>query len=135
VKEAMRLYPPAWIMSRRAIGPDVLGGYRIPADSTVLLSPFLTHRHPDFWPEAATFEPERHRADGAARAHRYAYFPFGGGPRLCIGLAFAMMEAQLIVARVAQRFELAAAPEPAVEIEPLVTLRPKNGVWMIPKAR
>ncbi len=135
VEESMRLLPPVWALSREAIADDEVGGCRIPSGSTVVLSQFITHRHPDFWEDPATFDPERFAPDRAKRRHRFAYFPFGGGPHICIGSNFAMLEAQLILATIAQRYELDLVPGHPVELEPLVTLRPKNGIMMTPRPR
>lgn len=130
VEESMRLLPPVWALSREAIADDEIDGYRIPAGSTVVLSQFITHRHPDFWEEPEAFDPERFSPDRANERHRFAYFPFGGGPRICIGSSFAMLEAQLILATIAQHYELELVPEHPVELEPLITLRPKHGMMM-----
>ena len=130
IDEAMRLYPPAWFVSRRAKEDDEIGGYRIPARSNVALSPWVTHRHPEFWPDPETFDPERFAPERVAARPRFAYFPFGGGPRLCIGNAFALTEAQLVLATVASRWRLELLPGHAVELEPLVTLRPRGGLPM-----
>jgi cytochrome P450 len=135
VKEAMRLYPPAWIISRRAIAADRLGGYDIPEGSIVLLSPWVTHRHPRFWENPEGFEPERFEPARAAALPRYAYFPFGGGPRLCIGNNFAMMEAVLLLATMARRYRLDLDPGHLVDLDPLITLRPRTGVRMQLTAR
>ncbi len=130
VEESMRLLPPVWAMSREAIADDEIDGYRIPAGSTVVLSQFITQRHPDFWEEPETFDPERFTPDRVNQRHRFAYFPFGGGPRFCIGNNFAMLEAQLILATIAQHYELDLVPEHPVQLEPLITLRPKHGLMM-----
>jgi cytochrome P450 len=135
IKEAMRLYPPAWAMSRRVLNDDVIGGYRVSAGSAVLLCPYLTHRHPAFWPDPERFDPERFAPANSKGRHRYAYFPFGGGPRFCIGSGFAMMEAQLVAAMVLQRYELALDPAHPVEMEPLVTLHAKGGVRLMARQR
>ena len=135
VEESMRLLPPVWALAREAIADDEVDGYRIPSGSTVVVSQFITHRHPDFWEDSEAFDPERFTPDRAKRRHRFAYFPFGGGPRICIGSNFAMLEAQLIVATIAQRYELDAVSGHPVELEPLVTLRPKYGIMMTPRPR
>jgi len=129
--ETLRLYPPAWIITRRAIGPDSLGDSPIPANSLVLISPYVVHRHPDFWPEPEQFDPDRFLSGASDGRPRFAYIPFGGGPRLCIGDQFALTEAQLIIAEVARRGRLALVPDQKVVMEPLVTLRPQHGLWMI----
>lgn len=129
-EEALRLYPPAWIITRKALADDEIAGHRIPAGSLVVTSPYVTHRLPQFWDEPEEFRPERFLPEAAAKRHRFAYYPFGGGPRLCIGSGFAMVEAGLIIATVAQRFVLRLAPGAEIEVEPGVTLRPKHGLLM-----
>lgn len=126
--EAMRLYPPAWMVTRAAREADSLGGYVIPKDSYVFLSPYVTHRKPSLWEDPEGFDPERFSPERQASMHRFAYFPFGGGPRQCIGNSFAMMEAVLLLATLAQRYRLELVPGHKVEPQPLVTLRPKGGV-------
>jgi cytochrome P450 len=130
VEEAMRLYPPVYILSRAVKEDDVIGGFRIPAGTSVDLSPYITHRHPDFWERPEEFLPERFSPEASAQRPRYAYFPFSGGPRQCIGNGFAMMEAQLILATVAQRFRPRRLPGQVLEPEQLITLRPKGGLPM-----
>jgi cytochrome P450 len=129
-QEAMRLYPPAWIISRKAQDDDEIGGYRIPKAALVVTSPYVTHRMPELWPEPELFRPERFRPEEAAGRHRYAYYPFGGGPRLCIGSGFAMTEAALIIATIAQRFTLRTLSDKPVAADPGVTLRPRHGLEM-----
>lgn len=131
IQEALRLYPPAWIISRRAIQADEIGGYPIPANSLVDMSAYVTHRHPRYWPNPEVFDPERFAPDRAEERPPFAYFPFGGGPRLCIGRNFALLEAQLILASVAQRFRLELLPGHPVAPEPLITLRPRYGLKMV----
>ena len=117
--------------SRQSIGPDQIGGYLIPANARVSLSPYLLHRHPDFWPDPDRFDPLRFSPEQSAARPPYAYFPFGGGPRLCIGRDFAILEAQLILATIIQQVSLELVPGHPVEPEPLVTLRPRYGIKMI----
>ena len=130
VEEAMRLYPPAWAVGRRALSPDEIGGYPVEAGSDVVISTYVTHRHSDFWPNPEGFNPERFTKARAEGRHRFAYLPFGGGPRGCIGNNFAMMEAQLILETVAQRYALELVPGHPVEPQTMITLRPKNGILM-----
>jgi cytochrome P450 len=130
VQEALRLYPPAWMISRRAEQDDQIGGYANPAGTVVSLSPYVMHRHPGFWPKPEVFDPERFSPEQIEGRPAYAYFPFGGGPRLCIGRDFAMQEALLILATVAQRYSLQLVPGHPVEPEALITLRPKFGMKM-----
>jgi cytochrome P450 len=129
-EEALRLYPPAWIISRKALVEDVICGYRVPAGALVVTSPYVTHRLPEFWEEPDLFQPERFTPEQTATRPRFAYYPFGGGPRLCIGNQFALIEAQLIMATVAQRYRLRPLPGHPIEVEPGVTLRPKHGLMM-----
>jgi cytochrome P450 len=130
LEEALRLYPPAWIFGRKAIADDEMGGYFIPANSMIVLSPYLTHRHPAFWQDPETFDPERFTPERSADRPHYAYFPFGGGPRMCIGSNFALMEMQLGLATVAQRYKLRLIPGHPVEPEALLSLRPRHGLPM-----
>ncbi|MFL6212053.1 MAG: cytochrome P450 [Pyrinomonadaceae bacterium] len=130
IEEAMRLYPPAWVIARRAVNDDFVGGYRIEAKSEIILLPYVTHRHPDFWENAEDFDPERFSPGRSEGRPRYAYFPFGGGPRQCIGNNFAMMEAILVLATVAQKYRLRLVPEHPVEPEPSVTLHARHGIKM-----
>jgi cytochrome P450 len=130
IEEALRLYPPAPILSRKAIADDELQGYPIAANSMIMISPYAVHRHPALWEEPERFDPERFTPERAATRPAYAYFPFGGGPRVCIGNHFAMMEAQLILSTVAQRYQLRLIPGHPVEPQMVVTLRPRYGLPM-----
>jgi cytochrome P450 len=130
IDETLRLYPPSWISTRRALGADAIGGRRIPANALVVMSPYVTHRRSACWPNPEGFDPERFLPAVVAARPRFAYFPFGGGPHLCIGNTFALVESQLIVATVAQRYRLALIPGQRIEVAPLVTLRPKDGMLM-----
>jgi cytochrome P450 len=128
VRETMRLYPPAWVMTRMAVEPVEIGGYVVPAGSNVIVSPWVTHRDARFFPQPETFAPERWSADREQSAPKFAYFPFGGGPRMCIGNSFALMEATILLAGVAQRFQISLVPGQTIEPLASVTLRPKYGV-------
>lgn len=130
VKESMRLYPSAWSISRRALEDDQIGGYHIPARSIVALSPYTLHRHPDFWPDPERFDPERFSPEQEANRNRYAYIPFGGGARKCIGDQFALMESIIIVPMTLQNFCLDLVRSHPVEAHALVTLRPKHGIMV-----
>jgi cytochrome P450 len=130
LEEALRLYPPGGIFGRKAIADDELGGYRIPANSMIVISPYATQHHPDYWPDPELFDPERFTPERSAGRSHYAYYPFSSGPRMCIGSSFAMMEAQLILATIAQRYRLRMVPGHPVETQLLVTLRPKYGLPM-----
>jgi enediyne biosynthesis protein E7 len=130
LEESMRLYPPAWAFARSAINEDEIGGYTIPRGAYVLLFPATTHRHPDFWEQPDVFDPERFAPSRSDGRHRFAYFPFGGGPRLCIGNQFALTEAQLILATILPRYQFRLLPGANVVPEPLITLRPRGGLLM-----
>ncbi|MDY7226814.1 cytochrome P450 [Hyalangium rubrum] len=135
VKEALRLYPPAWSLSREAVEDDELGGWHIPAGAMVWVNQWTVHRDPRFYEEPLAFRPERWANGLERRLHRFAWFPFGGGLRLCIGLSFAMMEARLALATLAQRFRLERLSKGEVELLPSITLRPKHGLPMRLHAR
>jgi cytochrome P450 len=128
VEEVMRLYPPVWIIPRRAIADDEIGGYTIPAHSDVLLSVYSLHRHSAFWEAPENFNPERFTPEKSAQRHPYAYLPFGAGPRSCLGNGFGMMELLLVVAMVAQRYRLELLSSDPVEAEALLTLRPVRSI-------
>jgi cytochrome P450 len=130
IEESMRLYPPAWAISRNAIGEDEIGGYRVQRKTNMIICSFITHRHPAFWEEPERFDPERFSPARSEGRPSFAYFPFGGGPRICIGNTFAMSEAQLVVATVAQRYRLRLVPGHPVQLQPLITLRPRHGIQM-----
>jgi cytochrome P450 len=130
IEEAMRLYPPAHTLSRAALGPDEVLGRRIPKGATVLIVPWLLHRNPKLWDDPERFEPERFASERAAQRHRFAYIPFGAGPRICIGAAFAMAEAMLILATLAQRYRPRLVPGFPVDPQGLITLRPRHGMRM-----
>ncbi|WP_201375264.1 cytochrome P450 [Ktedonobacter robiniae] len=130
LEESMRLYPPAWAFARQAIAEDEIDGYRIAKGAYVLMFPAMTHRHPDFWERPDVFDPERFSPECSAGRHRFAYFPFGGGPRVCIGNQFALTEALLILATILSRYQLRLLPETNVVPEPLITLRPRGKLLM-----
>jgi cytochrome P450 len=128
IKEAMRLYPPAYAVGRQTEAEQQIGGYRIPAGSHVVVSQFATHRHPKFWDDAESYEPERFSPEREAARHRFAYFPFGGGPRACIGAQFAMLEATIATAVLLQRFRVRSEPGRVVLNTEGITLRPGQAV-------
>ncbi len=128
IQEVMRLYPSAWSISRRALGDDEIDGFFIPTNSIVAMSPYTMHRHPGFWDEPERFDPERFAPEKVAARPRFAYFPFGGGARQCIGNNFALMESMIIIPAIAGRFRLRRVSIEPVEEHALVTLRPKNGI-------
>ena len=127
----MRLYPPVWGFVRQAVQPDTIAGYTIPKGSVLTIMPFVTHRHPAFWEHPERFDPDRFTPERVRARPRFAYLPFSGGPRLCIGNEFALMEAQLVVAMTLQRYRLRLTAErPVVEPEVQLTLRPRGGMPM-----
>jgi cytochrome P450 len=130
IQESMRLYPPAWVMTREAHGNEVVGGYRVPAGAILLLSPYFTHRHPAVWERPEQFDPERFAPGQDQGRPKHAYFPFGGGQRFCIGAPFAMLEAPLVIASVLQRFRLRMVSDTPVEPLASATLRPRGGLPM-----
>ncbi len=130
VKESMRLYPPAYAMARIALEDCEMGGYRVHAKASLVMSQWVMHRDPRYYEEPERFNPERWVNGLEKRLPKFAYFPFGGGPRLCIGAPFAMMEAVLL-ATIAPRFRLSLAPDHPVEILPTITLRPKHGIHVV----
>jgi cytochrome P450 len=133
LKEAMRLYPAVWGIGRKAMKDCELGGFRVPGGSNIFILQWRTQRDPRFFPDPERFDPERWREDPirSGKIPRYAYFPFGGGPRVCVGAAFAMMEATLLLAMVQQKYHLEIVPEHPIELFPTVTLRPKYGIRMV----
>jgi cytochrome P450 len=134
-EEGMRLYPPAWGQPRQALAEDEIGGYAIPAKGYVMVCQYLTHRHPEFWDEPDRFRPERFLGEAPAGRPRFAYFPFGGGPRVCIGSQFALIEAPLVLATVARRYAMEPVPGHPVVPDPTFTLRPKHGVKVMLRRR
>jgi cytochrome P450 len=128
LKEAMRLYPPAYATGRRAEVEDEIGGYRIPQGAQMVVSQWATHRHPQFWDEPELFDPERFTEEREAARHPYAYFPFGRGRRACIGSSFAMLESLAAVAVLMQRFRIEAEPGPVQLDTEGITLRPAGAV-------
>ncbi|HRI27975.1 MAG TPA: cytochrome P450 [Chitinophagales bacterium] len=135
IQEAMRLYPPAWVIDRMALEDDEVGGYLIPKGSIMLMYIYGTHRSPMFWKDPDTFNPDRFAKENLKDLPNYAYFPFGGGPRLCIGNNFALMEMQILLAMLVKRFTFTLVPNQTIEPQPLVTLRPKYGIKMLLKER
>jgi cytochrome P450 len=123
LKEAMRLYPPAWATGRRVAAGDEVGGYAIPPGSDVMVSPWVTHRHPEFWEAPERFDPERFTPEAEAARHRHAYFPFGAGPRACIGQYFSMLEAAILLAVIVRDHELESLGD-RVPLAPRITLHP-----------
>lgn len=133
IQEAMRLYPPIWVISRRVAADDTLGGFDVPAGSLVCVSPWVLHHDEQYWPDPDRFDPARFRV-GSGPAP-FTYIPFGGGPRVCIGRGFALIEAQLVLATLCQRLEFELWPGHEVMPQALVTLRPENGMAMRVQSR
>jgi cytochrome P450 len=131
VKETMRLYPPAWAVVRNALKDCEIGGYRVPAGATVVVSQWVMHRDPRYYEQPERFNPDRWLDEQAKAAPKFAYFPFGGGPRTCIGASFAAMEAALVLAAIAQRFQIRVAQDHPVEPLPTITLRPRDGIQVV----
>ncbi len=130
IDEALRLYPPGWLLSRRTVQPDVLCGYEIPAGTNVLLPLYLLHRHPRYWPDPDAFLPERFAPDHEAERPRFAYMPFAAGPRHCIGETFALYEMLLHLHRIARHFRLIHVPDEPIELEAQINLRTRHPLHM-----
>ncbi len=130
IDEALRLYPPGWLLSRRTLAPDVLGGYAVPANANVLLPLYLVHRHPQFWREPARFWPERFAPEHEAERPRFAYMPFAAGPRHCIGESLALYEMLMHLYKVARRYRLTYVPDKPLELEAQINLRTRYPLHM-----
>jgi cytochrome P450 len=128
IRETLRLYPPAWRVFRRTKEPFKAGDYLLPAGSNIVLSQWVTQRDPRWFSEPDRFNPDRWAEEAAAKLPRFAYFPFGGGPRVCIGAGFAMMEATLLLATIAQRYRMRLTTNQRIKPLASITLRPKNGI-------
>jgi cytochrome P450 len=135
INESLRIRPPVWLMSRMPTADDEVGGYRIPAGSQVLISSYVSHHHPDFWDNPEGFDPDRWLPERAAARPKHAWFPFSGGPHQCIGGYFGLMEMQIAIAMVLQRFELDLVPGHQVEAKPGITLGFKHGLQMTLRRR
>ncbi|MEV7970420.1 cytochrome P450 [Sphaerisporangium sp. NPDC088356] len=135
IQEAMRLYPPVWLISRRSVEDDVIGGYDVPAGTLVCVSPWVLHRDPRYWAEPEAYRPERFAPERAAGHLSHQYLPFGGGPRICVGQHFALVEATLVLAVILREVRLELVEGFPVEPEALVTLRPRHGMMMTPRPR
>lgn len=133
--ESMRLYPPAWTLGRRVLNDYDAGGYVVPAGSIVLMSQWVMHHDPRYYPEPFRFDPERWIPEAREARPKFSYFPFGGGPRVCIGEQFAWMEGALLIAVIAQQWKMRLAPDQLVEPKAMITLRPRYGMRMIVEAR
>jgi len=135
IMESMRLYPPGWVFGRTAVEEDVIGGYRIPPKALVVVSPYVTHRLPGLWEDPETFDPDRFLPERSQGRPRFAYFPFSGGPRQCIGASMAMLEAQMIVAMAAQRYRLTVPENFSPRIKPRLSLTADRAIALTPIAR
>ena len=131
IKEAMRLYPPSWAIVRNALKDCEIGGYQVPAGATIVMSQWVTHRDPRYFDDPERFNPDRWLNERAKGTSKFVYFPFGGGPRTCIGASFAAMEGALVLATIAQQYQIRVAPDCAVEPVPTITLRPKHGIKVV----
>lgn len=135
IEESMRLYPPAPLISREPIAEDVICGHRVGKGTYIGINPWVVHRHRRLWDDPLRFDPERFTPERSAIRPRFAYLPFGGGPRICIGAAFAMMEAVIVLAALAQKYKFRLVPGHAVEPRGLITLQPRNGLVMTREVR
>lgn len=135
MQEALRLYPPVWLFTRKAVGEDRLGDYWVAPGTDILLSPYIVHRHPEFWQRPEEFRPERFSEEGAKGRHKFAYFPFSMGARRCTGEFFAFVEVQIHLGLLASRLRLSLIPGQELELEPAVNLRSKHGLMMMPQRR
>lgn len=130
IDESLRLFPPAWVIGRRAIGEDQIGGYHVPAGTVIAICIYSLHRHPAFWEAPDQFDPDRFTPERSVGRDKYAYIPFSIGPRQCIGNTFGLLEAGLILACITQRFELRLVEGSAVKPQPLFVLRPNRDLYM-----
>lgn len=130
ITESLRVHPTVWLLGREAIVPTTVGGYPVPVGTTVYMSQWVVHRDPRFFEDPETFRPERWQDGLMKRLPRYAYFPFGGGPRICIGNTFAMMESVLLLATIARRYRLRLKPGTKAKLLPTMTLRADGGIPM-----
>jgi cytochrome P450 len=133
IQETLRLYPPAWVIGRKSLHGDTIAGYHIPAGRTIVVSPYATHRHPNLWENPDTFDPDRFASDEVKKLTqpgKFQYIPFGGGARMCIGYNFALLEMQLVLAMILPHYSIELPQGAKVQTEPLITLRPKNGLKM-----
>jgi cytochrome P450 len=135
LSESMRLYPPAWAIGRRALEPVPLGGTELRPGDAAVMSQWVVHRDPELWPDPLRFDPLRFEPAPKARRHRFAYFPFGGGPRVCIGDGFAWLAGTLLLATLAQRWRFEPVAGQRVEPLPRVTLRLKHGLELVARSR
>ncbi len=130
LNESLRLFPPAWTLGRRALGEDEIGGYYVAPNTVLAICIYTLHRHPAFWRDPEAFDPERFSPEQSAGRHRFAYVPFGAGPRQCIGNNFGLMEASLIIAGIARRYDLRLVPGTEVQPQAVFVLRPERDLLM-----
>jgi cytochrome P450 len=135
IAESMRLFPPVYVIGREAIADLELGGYRVKRGYTVLMSQWVNHRDPKYFPGPEEFRPERWEGGFAKRIPKFAYYPFGGGQRMCVGNTFALMEAAIILAAVGQQYRFTIDPKAVIDIKPQMTLEPANGIPVILQRR
>ena len=135
VSEALRLYPPAAVLEREVIAAFDVGGYPVARGTEILVSPWVMHRDPRFFPDPFKFDPERWTAEAREARPKFSYFPFGGGPRVCIGEQYAWMEGALLISTIAQHWRMRLAPGQRVEPKAMITLRPRYGMRMIVEER
>jgi cytochrome P450 len=135
LQEALRLYPPGWLITRRTLEADELGGFPLGPRTDVFISPYMLHRHPLFWSEPEEFRPERFAGADAKERHRFAYIPFAVGPRHCIGENIAMFEMLVHVHAMSRRFRLTRAGNEPIELEAQINLRPRSNLMMMVQAR
>jgi cytochrome P450 len=136
IEEAMRLYPPApGLSNRQALADDVICGEKVSKKNSIIVVPWVLHRHKALWSDPERFDPDRFAPERSAERPRFAYLPFGGGPRICVGAALAMTEAQLILATIAQRYRLKFVPGQDIELLHRITLRPRHGIKLMLEPR
>lgn len=135
IDEVIRYYPPAWTVSRTAIEDDVIDGYEVPAGTNMMVSPYVIHRNPRYWPDPERLDPLRFTPEQQESRPKFAYIPFAGGPRNCIGSNFAMMELQIATTMLLQAFRTKLAPQPPIQREAVLSIRPKGGIQFVADAR
>ena len=126
----MRLYPPVWMIGRRATEDNMVGDYLIKKGTDILISPYIVHHHPDYWKNPEAFEPERWETEEVKQMDKFGYFPFAAGPRMCIGNNFALFEADIIITKIIQNFSFEYIGKIPAPIDASITLRPKKGIPM-----
>ncbi len=135
INETLRLYPPVWLFTRKALGEDNLGGYTVSPGTDIYMLPYLTHRKQEYWDTPNQFNPDHFREDGTKLKHKYAFFPFSAGSRRCIGEFFSYIEMQTHLALLATKFKLRYIPGEPIELDPGINLRTRNSILMSVEAR